>query len=314
MKSAQTISRFALRDKTTGQLVRYYVEDKKGAYASEPVAHFLACGQMDSELPVYEQPTARKLHRVLQSDTPSYNATYDSPGHGELEAATLEIVRRTVTEEVEAYAYTPPPPLRSRLQQDKPLLVLRRYAGNPNLDATARTFEVFNMPEGETLASMQARARNAEAFLVNDFRFVEMLAVFEVPEDYVPDLRGKDGFAAITRAVVEPTEQKVPEPVELCAYDENSPMPVSAAWPLREELWRPFVDKDVLVTFIAVVPLQTLVFPSPLEDYLVEAFDRQVDVSDAEFRAVGAQYDGWDDKFAGDVELQVTCRLISVDA
>lgn len=107
------------------------------------------------------------------------------------------------------------------------------------------------------------------------------------------------------------------EPFVFGLYESASaPVPGSTAWPLDEELWAPHVDNDDLVTFLALVPLDTLVRgEEALLEYCSEAFDHQVEIRNAEFRAIGkaSDNDDFSSQFVGDIPLQVTCTLQSVE-
>lgn len=92
--------------------------------------------------------------------------------------------------------------------------------------------------------------------------------------------------------------------------------PVSASWPFDEELWQAHVDTDDLVTFRAMVPLDTLVRgEDALLEYCAEAFNGQAELRSAEFRAIGGISDNEDfsSQFVGDIPLQVTCSLHSTE-
>lgn len=107
------------------------------------------------------------------------------------------------------------------------------------------------------------------------------------------------------------------EPVVFGLYESASEAPpVSAAWPLDEELWQAHVDTDDLVTFLALVPLDTLVRgEDALLEYCAEAFNGQAELRSAEFRAIGSPSDNEDfsSQFVGDIPLQVTCSLHSTE-
>lgn len=91
--------------------------------------------------------------------------------------------------------------------------------------------------------------------------------------------------------------------------------PRPSGWPMNPAIVDPFVGTGKIVTFTALVPLEKLVNGDidELNDYCMEAFASSscTDISDTEFRAIGARDDNddWDDRFQGDVALQVTCLL-----
>ncbi|WP_150126682.1 hypothetical protein [Burkholderia cenocepacia] len=99
------------------------------------------------------------------------------------------------------------------------------------------------------------------------------------------------------------------------AYNGPGTIPVVAAWPLDETLWRPFVDADTgknLVTYAASVPLETVLRGrEAVAGYVAQAFDGGVTLSDVEYRVIGGGTEGggWDNDADGDVVLQVSCTL-----
>ncbi|MNR71826.1 hypothetical protein D3C71_25040 [compost metagenome] len=196
MTESNTIVTYAFRDRRTGGLLRVEGRDNTGQHACVSVTHTLRAPSKYTELPIYEQPTAAKAARALAAKRPWYNADYDTPAHGhDVDVSQLELVRREVTETLTPDAYVAPPELKCKLAADKPLSILRRYSGELRLPAQVRTFAVYEMPEGHTLESIRELAKT-EAFCVNEWCFHTLVAVCDVPEDYVPDLEGKPGFAA----------------------------------------------------------------------------------------------------------------------
>lgn len=107
------------------------------------------------------------------------------------------------------------------------------------------------------------------------------------------------------------------QPFVFGPYTGPDEIPVASAWPLDEELWEPLVDSEEPVTFLAVVPLDTLVRgEDAILTYCAEAFNNQVDLRNAEFRAIGtaSENESFSDQFVGDIPLQVTCTLQSFEA
>lgn len=96
------------------------------------------------------------------------------------------------------------------------------------------------------------------------------------------------------------------------------PAPPATDWPLNEALFKPFLDNGAIVTFTATVPLGTLVNGDidVLNAHCQTAFGPRVEIADTEFRVVSYSDDQdvhWDDRFSGNVSLQVTCTLHSVN-
>lgn len=99
--------------------------------------------------------------------------------------------------------------------------------------------------------------------------------------------------------------------------DSSTEPPRISSWPMNQTLYEAYLDQDVLVTFLALVPLDFLVHGGvdELVEYCQQAFAEFAEMSDTEFRAVPAasSSDSWDERFDGDVAIQVTCRLLSND-
>lgn len=102
------------------------------------------------------------------------------------------------------------------------------------------------------------------------------------------------------------------------AYEDAFALPPrSSGWPMNCELYKQFIDEDVIVTFLALVPLYIMVNGGVdgLHDYCEQAFT-EASMTDTEFRAVPSDdisLGSWDERFNGDVAVQVTCRLVSDD-
>jgi hypothetical protein len=97
--------------------------------------------------------------------------------------------------------------------------------------------------------------------------------------------------------------------------DSGVKAPRICGWPINPEIVDPFVDSGKIITFTALVPLEKLVYEGidGLNKYCMEAFESSTctDISNTEFRVIDGQdeNDDWDDRFQGDVALQVTCTL-----
>jgi hypothetical protein len=102
---------------------------------------------------------------------------------------------------------------------------------------------------------------------------------------------------------------------------ENGSVPAlrAAPWPLDVSLFEPFLDTGKMVTFTATIPLGTLVCSDVdgLRDYCEQAFASKtgVEMSHTEFRVIPGDgpSDSWNERFDGDVILQVTCMLCGND-
>lgn len=186
---------FALRVKSTGELVRYTRTSNEhgdccGAERFEWVTGTWAEGQ-----PIYEAQDIHSLGRALRQNTPWYNADYDTPMHGSVNIADLEIVKRVVVETLESFEYEIPPVLRCLASYDKPMVLMKRYAC-AELPDQAKTLRIFEMPGGETLESM--KRFEGQDLCTQGFSQLRLFKLFEVPEDYLEELGGKPGFAAAT--------------------------------------------------------------------------------------------------------------------
>ena len=92
--------------------------------------------------------------------------------------------------------------------------------------------------------------------------------------------------------------------------DQHVPYPLRQAFTFEE--LAPFVDKHVLVTFTVKVPLEEVARAT--DGTLVEFIEAtwmagQAVMMSPEYRAVGATYDDFGQRYSGFVHLQVTCQL-----
>lgn len=193
----KTETHYALRMKDTGLLVRVRNSDGWQGEDSPELSTYPG----DQNLPVYTQPSIERMSRAIKESTPSYNATYDTPRHSSFRAEDADIVKRTVTEELEVMAPKYPVQLKAVYKEKKFNSLLRRYAGQPEIPAQFELLVVCELPEGETLDSIRERAKT-EVFECG-WSNMQLHSVFDVPEDYVPDLHGKPGFAAVARDYVD---------------------------------------------------------------------------------------------------------------
>ena len=86
-------------------------------------------------------------------------------------------------------------------------------------------------------------------------------------------------------------------------------------FPIPAELWLPFVDQVVPVTFTVIVPLSVVVEGKvSLESYVAGVFANQVVPWDVAYRAVGeaSSNEEFEGDFVGDIRLQIHCTLQSV--
>lgn len=191
--SSHIQSHFALRVRATGKLVRIVNHDGGPGKDAPELTTF----RSSDHLPVYTQATLERMSVAMASSTPYYNATYDTPQHGDVDMDDVEIVKRVVTEELTPVQPKLPFKLTRVLNQRKVAVLLRRYAGVPEVPSEFDHFALFELPDGETLESINERLK-AEVFEVGALGYVRLFKAFEVPEDYLPDLKGKAGFAAVT--------------------------------------------------------------------------------------------------------------------
>jgi hypothetical protein len=90
-------------------------------------------------------------------------------------------------------------------------------------------------------------------------------------------------------------------------------VPYPLLQPLTLQDLAAFIEKDILVTFTAKVPLREVARAGDhftLAEYIEEMWmgGRAV-LTSPEYRAVGATFDDFGEQFAGYVHLQVTCQL-----
>jgi hypothetical protein len=101
-------------------------------------------------------------------------------------------------------------------------------------------------------------------------------------------------------------------------YEHSSDsVPTTAGWPFDIKQFQRFVDTDKVITFTALVPLDTLVRGDidELNSYCGVAFGDDYEIANTEFRVVPAPEfsEDFDDRFTGDVALQVTCTISRVE-
>lgn len=184
-----TISKICLRHKATKELLCYDTDED---------------GNVSLELnygtrPIWQVDTVNEALVVLAGGPPWTLSTMQRPALHNIKASELEVVRREVIEEIYPVPTELPPVVSKCFDGVKPTGVLRRYAGTDQLPADATTLMLFELPETESVESMR---RFVGRILRWKSSFEDALctlyAVFDVPEDYVSDLEGKRGFAAVT--------------------------------------------------------------------------------------------------------------------
>jgi len=184
-----TISKICLRHKTTKELICYETDED---------------GRVSLELnygtrPIWEVDTVNEA-LVALAGGPSWTlSTMQRPALRNIKASELEVVRREVIEEIYPVPTELPPVVSKLFDRAKPVGVLCRYAGMDSLPADATTLMLFELPEAESVETMQRFAGRVLRWKSSiEDALCTVYAVFEVPEDYVFDLAGKRGFAAVT--------------------------------------------------------------------------------------------------------------------
>lgn len=194
---ATTTISYALREKSSKKLVRYETRDNSGGDCCHPEGFRLGCGIGFEEEKVYRLDSLSAMADALAEDTPWYNATFAHPQHGDINLDDFEIVKCVVVETQEVQAYEIPPQLTLCYTGAKPISILRRYSAEPALEATLRDFCVFELPEGETVETMQRFVRNTVLMYGGYYRVV-LAAAFEVTAEYQGDDGDKPRFGAVT--------------------------------------------------------------------------------------------------------------------
>ena len=100
-------------------------------------------------------------------------------------------------------------------------------------------------------------------------------------------------------------------PVYISEYlgPQGAIMPM-AALPLPDDQVNPLVNADVVVHFTVAIPLEQLMAGDAFTtDYVRQFFADDMEICGLEFRAVGAQYEEFEQPMSGDVLLQCTCTL-----
>ncbi|MBC8737412.1 hypothetical protein F6X40_11410 [Paraburkholderia sp. UCT31] len=187
---------YCLRDKTTGAFVRYVRgDDYDTVHRVE-----LTVDPADDYLRVWEVETEEAVALALQPRSRYVEPTYERPSMTGIPKANLVMMKRTVEEEFEEVPFEIAPQLTQFLEARKARGTLRRYAGVDTLPEEADWLRLFELPVGETVESLK-RFEGKTISFEGTWSMVgttTLHAVFAVPEDYEPDLRGNAGFAAAT--------------------------------------------------------------------------------------------------------------------
>lgn len=179
MPETKTRTFLALKEKNTGALARIAHEDH-------------CCNDYyrltkDENYPVFEAASVDVLANVLFENTPSYNSRRDQPGWGDFREGELVPASVTVTTEVADIELPKTLNVETLQVRTIPMLVARKYVGREFeriKEDDDIVFWLVQLPEGETLASVQAFV--GSKVCGGDRWSKRMLyAAVPVPEDYV---------------------------------------------------------------------------------------------------------------------------------
>lgn len=197
MEGTQTT--YCLQDDKTKQLVRWFTP---GSYGDDSTVE-LTVGPLSEDWPIWELPTAQEVLTALNAARLKLPyelqaSNYRRPSFRGLDLLGLKLVKRVVEERLELVPFELAPQVRQRFYSKKPHGVLTRYAGLDSIPEDVEYLFLGELPAGETLESFRRFAGTVlrcETSLCSED--VPVHAIFEVPEEYVLDLHGQQGFAAI---------------------------------------------------------------------------------------------------------------------
>ncbi len=131
--------------------------------------------------------TAEELALALFENTPGYNSSETCPNWGGHRREDLVPVKVTMTTAFEPLALEEPLKLRTIEVRDIHRLLARRYAGEDALEGLPEdetfVFWLVELPEGESLASLQAREGEL-VFGGDRWTRRKLVRALPVPEDY----------------------------------------------------------------------------------------------------------------------------------
>lgn len=182
-----TLEFLGLKSRKTGDVARLRMEDGDSSQRC-----FLT---KDPTCPYFQAQSLAQLERVLLADTPWYNATAEKPGWGDFEGVDLVPVKVRVTVELEDVEM--PPVFRAKTVDTRDIhaKVAKRYAGRELVTDGdgAIVFWLVERPWGLTVEEMQDWV-GQHAYSIGDvWTRRKVYAVCEVPEEFVPDLKGRPG-------------------------------------------------------------------------------------------------------------------------
>lgn len=167
------ITYYSFRVIETGELVR--IEDGDRLSGRE-------------ELPVYKAESPDALALVLFSNTPYYNADYETPNWGGFRPEELQPVKVTVVQDVEDVALPELINLKSIETRDIPYAVACQYVKTKFVRRPQDKYLVFwlvELPEGQTLQELHERVAEKFAYAGDRWNKRYVYAVLPVPEEYV---------------------------------------------------------------------------------------------------------------------------------
>lgn len=189
--SAKVTEFIGLKSRETGELVRLHTTNEDhgtGYFLSKNPSH-----------PLFQAQSPGQIRRILFASTPHYNATEDQPGWGLFDGDDLVPVRVRLTQTMENHTVEPSITVKTVDIRDTHIKVARGYAGRDivtdGADQLVRWLVLC--PEGQTFEDMKALEGKNVHSERDALTHRKVYAVCEVPEEVVPELKGKPGAVLI---------------------------------------------------------------------------------------------------------------------
>ncbi|MFK4705991.1 hypothetical protein ABIC83_002830 [Roseateles asaccharophilus] len=180
-----------LKSRKTGELARVHTSDE-----NRSDSYFLSA---DPAHPYFQAQSEGQIRRVLIAPTPYYNATNDQPGWGDFEGSDLVPVRVRLSATIGELAMEPAITVRTVHVRDIHAKVARGYAGREIVTDGQGSFVFWlaHRPDGQSLEAMKSLEGKNVYSEQDALTFRKVYAVCEVPEEWVPELKGKPGALLI---------------------------------------------------------------------------------------------------------------------
>jgi hypothetical protein len=192
MEQVKTREFFGIRHAKTGELLR--LSHSEGGHSTN-------YNLSSYDYPVFEAKTAQALSQILFEDTPGYNSTAECPGWGNFEREDLMPVKVVETVAIEALVLPKRVKFRTVELRAIPQRSAVRYAGCELAVSEGYYFWLVEMPEGESLESL-ATLEGTSVYANDKYTRRTLLKAVEVPEEYIPLLKNRQGALLIATGLV----------------------------------------------------------------------------------------------------------------